>query len=136
MTREAFLEKTDWLPCFRKCGQSKLYKTGCLVQYDASGSIRFVERKDSQVKVRGQRIETEEVEAHLIKHFSRASDVVVEAISAPTEGSGPDLVAFVWANEPGDQDPERYNIDEEPRTSPSPVKIEFQQAAFAAETGL
>ncbi|KAL8974053.1 MAG: hypothetical protein Q9197_001709 [Variospora fuerteventurae] len=135
-TKEAFLEKADWLPYFRPHRQSKLYKTGDLVQYDASGSIRFVGRKDSQVKVRGQRIETGEVEAYLVKFFPSASDVVVEAISPLAEDSGPDLVAFVWVNEPSDEKIERPNVDQESVTLASPVKLEFQQAALAAETHL
>jgi amino acid adenylation domain-containing protein len=37
--------------------QSRLYKTGDLVHYNSDGSINFVARKDTQVKIRGQRVE-------------------------------------------------------------------------------
>jgi non-ribosomal peptide synthase protein (TIGR01720 family) len=39
-----------------------------LARYNSDGSINFVGRKDSQVKVRGQRIELGEVEHHLSTH--------------------------------------------------------------------
>ena len=44
---------------------AKLYKTGDLVRYVPGGSIEFLRRVDHQVKLRGFRIELEEIEAAL-----------------------------------------------------------------------
>lgn len=46
----------------------KMYKTGDLVKYLPNGTIDFVGRKDNQVKVRGFRIELEEIESALESH--------------------------------------------------------------------
>ncbi|MCU0286365.1 MAG: amino acid adenylation domain-containing protein [Acidobacteria bacterium] len=54
----------------------KLFKTGDLARWNASGNIEFLGRADYQVKVRGYRIELGEVESVLQKHTA-VKDVVV-----------------------------------------------------------
>ncbi|PYH89746.1 acetyl-CoA synthetase-like protein [Aspergillus ellipticus CBS 707.79] len=68
-TAAAFIETPTWLaagtqtPPGRK---GRLYKTGDLVCCNQDGSLQIVGRKDThEVKVRGQRVEPEEVEHHL-----------------------------------------------------------------------
>jgi aryl carrier-like protein len=43
----------------------KFYRTGDIVKYDTDGSLVWVGRKDSQAKIRGQRVELSEIENHL-----------------------------------------------------------------------
>ncbi len=50
--------------------KSRLYKTGDLARYRPDGSIEFLGRIDHQVKLRGFRIELEEIEAVLHQHPS------------------------------------------------------------------
>ncbi|KAL9588991.1 MAG: hypothetical protein Q9203_002206, partial [Teloschistes exilis] len=135
-TQESFLETTDWLPNFRPYGRSKLYRTGDLVRYNGSGSIRFIGRKDSQVKVRGQRIETGEVEAQIVKSFPGASGVIVEAIRATGEESSIDLVAFVWVNEQSGAEIVRCNNHEDAMPGSSSVTVEFQEASLRTQNHL
>ena len=47
---------------------SRLYKTGDLVKYLPDGNIEFIGRIDKQVKVRGFRVELNEIELNLINH--------------------------------------------------------------------
>jgi amino acid adenylation domain-containing protein len=62
-TASAFVENPPWL---LKGGRSgRLYKTGDLVRYHDDGSLMFIGRKDTQVKIRGQRVELAEVEHHV-----------------------------------------------------------------------
>ncbi|KAK1759075.1 non-ribosomal peptide synthetase [Echria macrotheca] len=42
----------------------KMYRTGDLVRYNSDGSISYIHRKDTQVKVNGRRIELGEIEFH------------------------------------------------------------------------
>jgi amino acid adenylation domain-containing protein len=48
--------------------QHRFYRTGDLVQMDPDGVLWFLGRKDRQVKVRGYRIELDEIEAVLVAH--------------------------------------------------------------------
>ena len=65
-TEAVFVPSPRWL-IDAGHSSSRIYKTGDLVRYDHDGAMHFVGRKDAQVKVRGFRIELEEVEAHISK---------------------------------------------------------------------
>lgn len=47
---------------------SRLYRTGDLARYAPDGSLDFLGRADNQVKIRGMRLEIEDVEASLAEH--------------------------------------------------------------------
>ncbi|MBN2670800.1 MAG: amino acid adenylation domain-containing protein [Deltaproteobacteria bacterium] len=72
--------------------RDRLYKTGDLAKYRPDGSIEFLGRIDFQVKIRGLRIELQEIESVLISHTS-----ISEAAVIATDGDFSDkqLVAFV-----------------------------------------
>jgi acyl-coenzyme A synthetase/AMP-(fatty) acid ligase len=62
---------------------ARLYKTGDLARYDASGRVYFERRNDGQVKVRGFRIELGEIEAVFDQHPSvRQSACVIRQVAA------------------------------------------------------
>jgi amino acid adenylation domain-containing protein len=84
----------------------RLYRSGDLARLRADGTLDFLGRVDRQVKVRGFRIEPEEIEAALILH-----PALREAAVSVREGSQGDtrLVAYVVA------DP-RYTGLKEPET--------------------
>jgi len=55
----------------------RIYRTGDLGRYDANGEIRFLGRRDDQVKIHGFRVEPGEVEAHLLTHPAVTNAAVV-----------------------------------------------------------
>jgi D-alanine--poly(phosphoribitol) ligase subunit 1 len=77
---------------FRDIDGRRWYLTGDLGMRDADGIFHHLGRTDSQVKVKGNRIELEEVEAHL----RRAADSEVVAVVAwpVVDGSAQGLVGF------------------------------------------
>ncbi|MEM8523602.1 MAG: amino acid adenylation domain-containing protein [Bacteroidota bacterium] len=50
-------------------GEGKLYKTGDLARYQKDGTIEFLGRTDQQIKIRGHRVELEEIKAILLQHL-------------------------------------------------------------------
>jgi len=86
-TLAAFIRDPHWLsrpPVTRRQPRyGQLYKTGDLVRYDTDGGLQFIGRKDAQTKIRGQRIELEEVEYHvqrLLSSLSIKASVAAEAL--------------------------------------------------------
>ncbi|KAJ4168486.1 Nonribosomal peptide synthetase 30 [Fusarium falciforme] len=131
-TADAFIQSPSWLiqgtstakndSHLEKGRSGRLYKTGDLVRYNEDGSLSFFGRKDSQVKIRGQRVELGEVEHRVRECVSEAAQVVVEAI-IPTESDSTHqtLAAFLVMKEEN-QKPENY--DDKPMIIPVSAKVE------------
>ncbi|MFC5288277.1 amino acid adenylation domain-containing protein [Actinokineospora guangxiensis] len=74
---------------------SRLYRTGDLARWAPDGTLDFVGRADNQVKIRGMRLELEEVEAVLARHPAvRRAAVVVRRTG------GDHLVGYVVPDGP------------------------------------
>jgi amino acid adenylation domain-containing protein len=69
----------------------RMYRTGDLGRYLPDGAVEYLGRIDFQVKVRGQRIEIEEIEAQLLK-VAGVSGVAV--VVAETKAGQQHLVAY------------------------------------------
>jgi amino acid adenylation domain-containing protein len=77
-----------------------LYKTGDLVEYTAAGSLKFIGRKDTQVKIRGHRVELGEVEHAVHGCMAGFKRAVAEIVATGRSGSSSStLVAFLEADQ-------------------------------------
>ncbi|MFK5968540.1 MAG: amino acid adenylation domain-containing protein [Candidatus Marithrix sp.] len=72
LTAEKFISNP-----FSDDSKSRLYKTGDLARYYPDGNIEFLGRIDYQVKVRGFRIELEEIETVLMQHPQIQDAIVI-----------------------------------------------------------
>ncbi len=70
---------------------ARMYKTGDVARYLASGEIEFAGRTDDQVKIRGYRVELKEIES-VLGSFAGVREVVVVARESEGEKN---LVAYV-----------------------------------------
>jgi len=71
-----------------------MYRSGDIVRWRENGDIEFVGRKDSQVKVRGFRIELKEVETAILE-YPGISDATVQAFDDKAPGGGKFLAAYI-----------------------------------------
>jgi amino acid adenylation domain-containing protein len=72
-----------------------LYKTGDLARYLPDGNLEIVGRQDFQIKIRGMRVEIEEIETVLMEH----PDVQQAAVIGKKDRSGEQIiVAYIVAN--------------------------------------
>ncbi|MFF4832695.1 amino acid adenylation domain-containing protein [Streptomyces sp. NPDC001315] len=85
----------------------RLYRTGDLVRQRLDGNLEFVSRVDTQIKIRGFRVEPAEIESTLSRHPELAESVVV-----------------VHEPEPGDKRLVAYVV---PRTAPAPATDELRK---------
>jgi amino acid adenylation domain-containing protein len=98
-TAASFIENPAWL---RKGSSTfpgrsgRLYKTGDLVKYLADGSLRFVSRKDEQIKVSGQRVELGDIE-HAMRSHRSVRDAV--ALLKAEEKRDPWVAGFITVQE-------------------------------------
>ncbi|HYT48774.1 MAG TPA: non-ribosomal peptide synthetase, partial [Pyrinomonadaceae bacterium] len=73
---------------------ARLYKTGDVVSYRANGILDFLGRADNQIKIRGFRVELEEIEQAL-----RSQDSVNDCVVVLREDHDKRLVAYVVPEE-------------------------------------
>lgn len=78
---------------FSRRPKARLYKTGDLVRRRADGTLIWLGRQDSQVKINGLRIELAEVEA-AIHHYPHINEVVVICVPGSAQQAN-QLVAYV-----------------------------------------
>ncbi|KAH4995987.1 hypothetical protein HBI29_000680 [Parastagonospora nodorum] len=72
----------------------RFYKTGDIVVQEADGTVSYRRRKDSQVKLHGNRIELEEIEYHIRRHLD-AQWLLAVVLSKPNGSLDPVLIAFM-----------------------------------------
>ncbi len=72
----------------------RLYKTGDIVRYHEDGNLEFLGRADNQIKIRGFRVELEEIERAIRSHQAVENCVVIA-----TDGDDKRLVAYIITNE-------------------------------------
>lgn len=95
VTKASFIQRPSFVPK-RQSGldSPRLYRTGDLGRYNADGSIECLGRRDTQVKVRGQRFELGEVESVLARHpaVSQIAAIVYQTDTGP---ASKDLIAIL-----------------------------------------
>ncbi|HWZ12245.1 MAG TPA: amino acid adenylation domain-containing protein [Acidobacteriaceae bacterium] len=74
---------------------SRMYKTGDLVRQHEDGRIQYLRRADHQIKLRGFRIELEEIERAIIDAGPVAKAIVALKMD---QSQDPRLVAYIQAN--------------------------------------
>lgn len=109
-TAAAFTNDPAWLLdgiAGREGRHGRLYKTGDLARYNTDGTLTFLGRKDSQVKINGQRVELGDIEHHVLSNILHSQNVnVIAEVVKPRDSSNAILVAFIKvsiASLPGDE---------------------------------
>ena len=103
-TEELFIEHPPWLKIFHPIDKKKLYLTGDLMRYNSDGSIRYMGRRDHQIKLRGQRIELQEIEYQVRQALNGAVQVVAEIVVPQEADQSPFLVAFLHIEQESNAD--------------------------------
>jgi len=89
LTEERFLPHP-----FNKKENVKIYKTGDIAKFRKNGVIDFLGRADHQVKIRGHRIEPDEIQAALLK-MNAVKDAIVTVQNNQTHNR---LIAYLTMN--------------------------------------
>ncbi|KAI0882912.1 non-ribosomal peptide synthetase [Annulohypoxylon maeteangense] len=98
------LTPLSWYPTRKLPNSFKFYRTGDLVRYGPDGTVICLGRRDSQVKIRGQRVEISAVEAHLRKQLPSHIMPVAEAVKRSGSSSSTILIAFLIGSPDGGED--------------------------------
>lgn len=131
-TEAAFFTDPAWNADAELSPGSRFYKTGDLVRHVGDGALEFLGRKDFQIKINGQRVESSEVEHHFAAAFEPARDVLVSSIQGSSSSGKTVLVAFFTLEDPSETRAAREGI--EPMTDS--LRQELHHAASVLRTRL
>ncbi|UKZ84138.1 uncharacterized protein TrAFT101_000059 [Trichoderma asperellum] len=95
-TAGAFIEPASWTNSPPDAKLHRAYRTGDLVRYADDGSLELVGRRDTQVKLRRQRIEMSEIEYHLNLYSPGGAIAAVESVRSANRPLRQILTAFFW----------------------------------------
>jgi amino acid adenylation domain-containing protein len=89
---KGYWRRDDLTQASRLCGDDNTYKTGDYGSWDSDGTIKFLGRRDAQIKIRGHRVELSEIESVIVAQ-EQIREAVVTLVRSPE--SEDQLVAFV-----------------------------------------
>ncbi|KAK5631394.1 hypothetical protein RRF57_007108 [Xylaria bambusicola] len=93
-TAQAFISAPAWREALgAPAPSSRFYRTGDIAVYRSDGSLELQGRKDTQVKIRGQRVELGEIEHQARLASSGVREVAVDI--SVVDGSRPTLICFL-----------------------------------------
>ncbi|KAK3312656.1 hypothetical protein B0H66DRAFT_631298 [Apodospora peruviana] len=130
-TKEMFIWDPAWAVSDGGPGR-RFYKTGDLVKYNPDGTINFVGRKDSQVKVRGNRIEIGEIEYHLAACVGVSQCLVVLPSTGPYREQLVGVLSLEGLDVPIDSLDEPQIVDATTRDEAEPKIREIREALSAS----
>lgn len=114
--------------------KSRFYKSGDLVAQDTlNGSMLYLDRKDTQVKLRGQRLELGEIEHHLAKLMDTRSSLVVELVRPNGQDQGQAYLAVFYTMPAGPPSATKEGFDHDSLLL-TPLSVEMtglRQSALA-----
>ncbi|KAF2500063.1 amino acid adenylation [Lophium mytilinum] len=99
-TAAAFIENPDWVHLFPTSGTiRRFYRSGDLGLLNTDGSITIVGRRDTQVKINGQRVELDEIMHQIQQLLPEGYQTVVDAISVEQHTKSKTIIAYVCSPE-------------------------------------
>lgn len=99
----------------------RYYKTGDIVKKNANGSINYISRKDYQVKIRGHRVELEEIENTILEHPNvKNVSVLIKKL-----GNTSELISYYTKNNHCDDLPTVLKMDLEKKLPKYMIPISF-----------
>lgn len=85
------LNDQAFLDCDHHGSPQRYYRTGDIVRRNEAGLLEFIGRRDRQVKVRGFRVELDEIEAALLTHPAIKEVAVISIASQAVKSAGTDV---------------------------------------------
>ncbi|KAF7169584.1 hypothetical protein CNMCM5623_002226 [Aspergillus felis] len=91
----SFVLCPQWAARFGLAPHERFYRTGDLARYNLDdGTLQYIGRKDTQVKIHGQRVDLQEIEHHA-RQFQKGLAAVAEVIHVDSSSMGKVLALFV-----------------------------------------
>jgi acyl-coenzyme A synthetase/AMP-(fatty) acid ligase len=88
-----FIDSPTWLQSLFPGRSQRVYKSGDLVRYTSENTLEYIARKDTVIKINGQRVDLTDIQDCLKKELSEITDSAVDVV--PLYNDTPVLAAFL-----------------------------------------
>lgn len=88
----------------------RMYRSGDLVRYNADGNITILGRGDSQIKIRGQRVDLGEIESCIVKLMPKVRMAVVEYLRISDNQSALVAALELFDDDDNDDDNDKNGV--------------------------
>jgi acyl-coenzyme A synthetase/AMP-(fatty) acid ligase len=122
LTRSSFVGYQKWMDKVGPKGHRQIYRTGDLMKFNTDGTLSFIRRKDTQVKVRGYRLELGEVEYQVKRHLPPATEIIADVLK-PLNEKDTILVVYIVISSAGESLPSSIVIPKSHYTTPEIEKL-------------
>ncbi|RDL36341.1 Uncharacterized protein BP5553_05693 [Venustampulla echinocandica] len=109
-TAKAFVWDPDFVAQLGISPGRRMYRTGDLVQQNTNGSLIHLGRIDTQIKIRGQRVETGEIESNIVRLQREVQIACVDLVRPSSASDDPMLVAAIDVHEFGRDENDKEDI--------------------------
>ncbi|KAL2821794.1 hypothetical protein BDW59DRAFT_181088 [Aspergillus cavernicola] len=138
-THAAFVPRPEWM---KKIGPSEyqtLYRSGDLARYNEDGTFRIVGRRDTQVKLRGYRVELGEIENQIMALGNVAAALAALPKTGPCAKQIVTVLSFNWSdldnrartNEPQPTDTDKFALARDRHSPETKSRLEQLQRHLA-----
>lgn len=138
-TAAVFVDNPVWARGGEYGRNRRMYRTGDLVRYNPDGTIEYLGRKDTQVKLHGQRLELGEIEHHLLSDNNVTNAMVTMAMKGQSKDKLVAIMAlreFTSISEPQSSEHREIQLLDKARMGVASVQLSHLQEQLSSQLPL
>ncbi|TVY84950.1 Nonribosomal peptide synthetase [Lachnellula suecica] len=95
LTARSFIHNPPWAQSMTPGLERRFYRTGDICRFNTDGTLSIMGRRDTMIKMHGQRVELDGIKHQIQSHLGKKAGVLVDALSLQNTSKVLTLIAFL-----------------------------------------